>query len=193
MSDSLPSQSRLFAITRLRWARREVEERARAGPRIAATLCGERARGRAGCARSSGPTGRRSSRSRRRPARPAVPPCRWKRRSPKTGIRWPTWSESAGRVEADVAGDRAPRREARRGCPASWRGGCPATRARQGTRRVPAASRCRDRSRPRHSGTGGPVLYAARSARSGVHPLHGIVPAVMQTSLVRRQRRRRLR
>jgi hypothetical protein len=41
---------------------------------------------------SDGPTGRRSSRSRRRPARPAAA-VRWSWSSPKIGTRWPTWSD----------------------------------------------------------------------------------------------------
>ena len=68
------------------------------------------------------------------------PPSRWRWSSPKIGTRWPTWSESAGRIEADVAGDRPAGREPRRRARASSRGGCPARRARPAARRGPRPS-----------------------------------------------------
>ena len=117
ISDSSPSQSRLLTSTappapaRSRGSARAGPGSPRRWPRAS--------RGRAGCARSSAPTDRRSSRSRRRPGRPAgrrSAAAGAGRRSGPGGRRGAT---SAGRVEADVAGDRAargqPGRQAGRG------------------------------------------------------------------------------
>ena len=95
-------------------------------------------------------------------------------------------------VESDVGGDRPARgqalRQARRGRVED----APPLELREQPAepgRVPC--RWSNRSPGRHRKRAGTVVGPARSARSGVHSLHGIFTAVMQTSL-RRQRRRRL-
>ena len=93
MSDSLPSQSRLFAISA--WVGPgEKSRKCSSWPRIAATLW-------ASVSRSS--RFRSDERPDGSPIIPVppptsaigLPPWRWNRTMPKIGIRWPTWSESA--------------------------------------------------------------------------------------------------
>ena len=120
--------------------------------------------------------------------RPAGPPKRWRRSSPKIGTRWPTWSESADGIEADVAGDRPARRQAGRQARASSRAGCPATRARRGARPRPCRARV---GRGRHRSATSSRLDPAGGARPVVHAPYAIVRPHMQTSLARRQRHRR--
>ena len=157
---------------------------ARAG-RGSPPRCARSSRRRAGSAPTTAPTGRRSSRSRRRRARPAVPPCRWKRIRPKIGTRWPTWSESAGRVEADVAGDRPARRQALRQARRGRVEDAPPLEVRRAARRARPTSAAGGRiAHPDVTALrAGTVDGPARSARSGIHPLHGIFTAEMQTSL----------
>ena len=83
------------------------------------------------------------------------PPWRWSRSSPKIGTRWPTWSERAGRVEPDVAGDRPAGRQARR---------------QPGRRRVQdaRATRARRAARPAAAGRGAPVTGRARRVVSTI-------------------------
>ena len=112
ISDSLPSQSRLFASTA--WVGPGEKSRNRSSwTRIDATLCSIVA------ASSRFRSDDRPDGSPIIPVPPPTsatgrPPCRWKRISPKIGTRWPTWSESPERVESDVGGDRPARRQALR-------------------------------------------------------------------------------
>ena len=146
----------------------------------------ERRRGRAGSARTTGPTGRRSSPSRRRRAATGRPPWRWRWSSPKIGTRWPTWSDGAGRVEPDVAGDRPSGRESGRRGRASSRGGCRATRARRAGRPTAPVAARPSQARERRG-----VSTTREAHEPFVHAPYAIVRPLMQTSLARRQRHRR--
>ena len=142
---------------------------------------------RAGSAPTTARTGRRSSPSRRRRARPAgrrAAGAGAARRSGPGGRRAATAPTDRSRCSPRSAGRVARRAgEAR----ASWRGGCRATRAPRGARRgrVDAAAR-------RHRRRGVEVVSTAAGGRSTVvHAPYAIVRPLMQTSLARRQRHRR--
>ena len=135
---------------------------------------------------SSARTGRRSSRSRRRRARPAGRRGAAAGAARRSGTRWPTWSESAGRIEADVAGDRAAGRQAGRQARASWRAGCP--------RHSSSASEPAETGRRGRAVTASSVEPSRpdrEAADPFVHAPYAIVRPLMQTSLARRQRHRR--
>ena len=192
ISDELPEPVEVVGHPR-RAGPGEKSRKRSSWPRIEATLRRERLARRAGCARWSGPTGRRSSRSRRRRARPAGRRGAGAGAGRRSGPGGRCGATVRGRVEAVVAGDRPARRESR---PEARRRRVehPApARARRGARPAPETSPGARIGHGRVTARAGePVeLSRARSGRAGSHGPYGIVRPDMQTSLARRQRHRR--
>ena len=101
-------------------------------------------------------------------------------------------SESAGRVEPDVGGDRPPGRQPLRQPGRRGVEDAPPLEVVEEPREGRRVIRGPARSCVRHTERTRTVHGPARAARSGSIRPHGIVPPAMQTSLARRQRRRRL-
>ena len=125
-------------MTRRVRRRREVEEalelgadRRRRSPRAS--------RGRAGSARPTCPTGRRSSRCPPPTSATGRPPWRWRWSKPDDRHEVADVERRPGRVEPVVAGDRPAGRQPRRQTRRRRRGACPASAARRGGPGRPSA------------------------------------------------------
>ena len=191
ISDSLPSQSRLLAITRLGRTRREVEEALELDADRRDVVLDRRDVEQVPLrrpARRVPDHPRPAADERDRPAAVTLEPDQPEDRDEVPDVeRFARSGRSrcTPRSGAPSRAARAARASSRAGSPAI-RGPRAARRAR--TPRPRPTSVITPASQRRDAGT---VHGPARSARSGIHPLHGIFTAEMQTSL-RRQRRRRL-